>query len=261
MKFYNLSKSTLLIFISVLLLTACVNTRKTTYFTDQVDGILSTNTPIPESVIQKNDLLSITVSSLNPLESERFNIPNNQMNFNNVSGINPTSGYLVDIDGNIQFPVLGNIKADGLTKEKLKDNIIKKITDGQLLKEPVLNVRILNFRVTVIGEVQRPSVVSIPNEKISLLEAIGLAGDLTIYGKRENVLVIREENGNKIIKRLDLNSSELLSSPYYYLKSNDIIYVEPNKTRIALANRTQQSAPLILSSLSLIAIMLSTFIK
>ena len=261
MKFYNFTKSTLLIVASALLLTACVNTRKTTYFTDVTDGILTTHTPIPESVIQKNDLLSITVNSLNPVESERFNLPFNTNNFNNISGINPTSGYLVDTDGFIQFPVLGNIKADGLTKERLKENILKKILDSQFLKEPVVNVRILNFRVTVIGEVQRPSVVSIPNEKISLLEAIGLAGDLTIYGKRENVLVIREENGNKIIKRLNLNSNELLSSPYYYLKSNDIVYVEPNKTRVALANRTQQTAPLILSGLSLVAIILDRIIK
>ena len=117
-----------------------------------------------------------------------------------------------------------------------------------------MSIRFLNFRITVLGEVKNPTVINVPNEKISLLEAIGLAGDLTIYAKRDNVLVIREENGNKIIKRIDLNSDELLSSPFYYLKSNDIVYVEPDKARVASAGRGQQWIPAVLSGLSVIVV-------
>jgi polysaccharide export outer membrane protein len=111
----------------------------------------------------------------------------------------------------------------------------------------------MNFRVTVLGEVRNPNVIPVPNEKISLLEAIGLAGDLTIYGKRENVLVIREENGQKIIKRINLNSNELLTSPYYYLKSDDVVYVEPNKSRVA-SSRSSEWVPVVISALSFAAI-------
>jgi polysaccharide export outer membrane protein len=124
------------------------------------------------------------------------------------------------------------------------------------LVDPIVSVRFLNFKVTVLGEVQRPTVVDVPDEKISLLEALGLAGDITIYGKRDNVMVIREENNQKIIKRLNLNSSEIFNSPYYYLKANDIVYVEANKARIATSTRTTQLLPIFLTALSFIAIML-----
>ena len=162
-------------------------------------------------------------------------------------------GYLVNNDGNIQFPILGTLKAEGLTKEQLKASITKKLVDRQLLTDPIVTIRLMNFRVTVLGEVRNPNVIQVPSEKISLLEAIGLAGDLTIYGKRENVLVIREENGQKVIKRINLNSSELLTSPYYYLKSDDVVYVEPNKSRVA-SSRSSDWVPVVISALSFAAI-------
>jgi polysaccharide biosynthesis/export protein len=130
-----------------------------------------------------------------------------------------------------------------------------------LLIDPIVTVRMLNYRVTVLGEVARPTVVSVPNERISILEALGIAGDITIYGKKDNVLLIREEKGGKLIKRINLNSSEIFSSPYYYLKSNDIVYVEPNQARIATASRTQQLLPTILSALSFVAIILTRVIN
>jgi polysaccharide export outer membrane protein len=134
--------------------------------------------------------------------------------------------------------------------------------DQKLLTDPIVSVRFLNFRVTVLGEVNDPAVIPVPNEKISLLEAIGLAGDLTIYARRDNVMVIREdENGNKEIKRIDLNSTELLSSPYYYLRSNDIVYVEPNKARVASSGRGQIWVPAVLSGLSLVAIVVDRLVK
>jgi polysaccharide export outer membrane protein len=221
------------------------------------DGLITSNTQIPESFIQKNDILSITIGDLNPEGTRIFN-PVAQEGQNPITAgpnsIGNSQGYLVNSDGAIQFPILGNIKAEGLTKTQLKDKISKSILDKKLLIDPIVTIRFMNFRVTVLGEVNHPTVVTVPNEKISLLEAIGLAGDLTLYGKRQNVMIIREENEKKTIKHIDLNSSELFTSKYYYLMSNDIVYVEPNKAKIATANRSAQWLPIFLSGLSLAAI-------
>lgn len=243
--FYMLS---LLCILSV----SCTNTKKAVYFADQADAVLPASAPIPEITIRNNDLLSISVSSLNPGASAIFNTPN--VPLPNQGSNSPSSGYLVNSKGNIQFPVLGDIKAAGLTTNQLREQIVKSLTEKKLLVDPIVSVRQLNFRVSVLGEVAKPTVINVPDEKISLLEALGLAGDLTIYGKRENVMVIREENGQKIIKRLNLNSSELFNSPYYYLKSNDIVYVEPNRAKVASSTRTNQLLPIILSGLSFAAI-------
>ena len=243
-----------------LCVSGCVSTRKAVYFDGLTDTKIPSNSPVPESIIQKNDLLSISVSSLNETASATFNAPN----FSTITpnGYSTVQGYLVGQDGTIQFPILGATKAAGLTKEQLRINITKKLVDQELLKDPIVTVRFLNFRVTVLGEVKNPAVLSVPSEKISLLEALGLAGDLTIYAKRDNILVIREdESGNKEVKRINLNSTELLSSPYYYLRSNDIVYVEPNKSKVASAGRGQQWVPAVLSGLSLIAIVLDRFVK
>ncbi|MEJ7675679.1 MAG: polysaccharide biosynthesis/export family protein [Chitinophagaceae bacterium] len=162
------------------------------------------------------------------------------------------TGYLVNIDGFIQLPILGNVKAAGLTKKQLKDNLTNSILEKKLLLDPIVNIRHLNYEVTVIGEVNRPTVITVPSERISLVKALGLAGDLTIYGKRDNVLLIREEEGKKRIRRIDLSSSNFLLSPYYYLKPNDVVYVEPNKAKVASASRTQLLIPTFLSGLSII---------
>ena len=220
-------------------ISSCGSTKKVTYFREVKDGTIEANIPFPESVIQKNDILSITVSSLNPEASAIFNSPNAAPATGAAGGGGPI-GYLVNTEGNIQFPILGNIKAEGLTKSQLKDKLVKTLIDTKQLLDPIVTIRFVNFRVTVLGEVNHPTVVTVPNEKISLLEALGLAGDLTIYGKRQNVMIIREEKEQKIIKRVDLNSAEIFTSPYYYLQSNDIVYVEPNKTKIAAVSRGNQ---------------------
>jgi polysaccharide biosynthesis/export protein len=257
-------------FLSVLCLSmaSCVNAKKIVSFNNIQDTTLRNAGANIESLIQKNDLLNITVSSLNPEASLIFNLPNQ------VNAVSPTStgttgvtgaqqimGYLVGEDGTINFPVLGAVEATGLTKKQLEKQIAASLTEKKLLVDPIVNVRFLNFRVTVLGEVAKPTTINVANEKISILEALGLAGDLTIYGKRENVLLIREEGNKKIIKRLDLNSEKILTSPYYYLKTNDIIYVEPNTARIASTSRTQQLLPIILSGLSFVAIILTYTIK
>lgn len=234
---------TLVLFIG--LLSSCVNTRNAVY----LDNIGDTRMPITiddlEPVIQKNDLLSITVSSPNPTATQIFNLPN-------VTG-NEATGYLVSQDGFIDFPMLGRINAAGLTKKQLKETITSSITKSQLLTDPVVAIRYLNYKVTVLGEVAKPTVINVTSEKVSLLEALGFAGDMTVYAKRNNVMVIREEGGQRIVKRINLNSKELFTSPYYYLKSNDIVYVEPNKARVASASTSRVWLPTVMSAMALAA--------
>ncbi len=239
--------------------TSCGSTKRVIYFPTVKDGSIPSSTPYPESVIQQSDILSITVSSLNPDASAPLNAPNASPG--GGAGAGSPIGYLVNAEGNIQFPLIGSIKAEGLTKSQLKDKIVKSILDNKLLLDPIVTVRFVNFRVTVLGEVNHPMVVTVPNEKISLLEAIGMAGDLTIYAKRDNIMVIREEKEQKIIKRLNLNSDEIFTSPYYYLQSNDIVYVEPNKTKVTSVSGGMQWAPIVLSGLSLALIAATQLIK
>jgi polysaccharide export outer membrane protein len=238
----------------VLLLSSCTDTKKATYFPGLEEGNLVTRTQLPESIIQKNDILNITVSDIDEEGTRIFKPVTEIVNTPGGTSIGSSQGYLVNADGNIQFPVLGNIQAEGLTKSQLKEKISRALLEKQYLKEPIVTIRFMNFRVTVLGEVNRPTVVTVPNEKISLLEAIGLAGDLTLYAKRNNIMIIREEKDKKIIERIDLNSNELFTSKYYYLQSNDIVYVEPNKAKVAQANRSAQWLPIFLSGLSLAAI-------
>jgi polysaccharide export outer membrane protein len=237
---------------------SCTSTKKTVYFYNVQDTTYLQRGSEIQTPIQENDILGISISSLNAEASAIFNPPNNNnIRSTTVTGNNTEpGGYLVNSDGTIQLPVLGNIKAAGLTKKELKDNITNIILSKKLLVDPLVEIRFLNYEVTVIGEVAHPTVITVPSEKISLLKAIGLAGDLTIYGKRENVLLIREENGKKKTRHIDLNSSNFFNSPYYYLQPNDVVYVEPNKAKVASASRSQQLLPILLSSLSIIVIVL-----
>jgi polysaccharide biosynthesis/export protein len=235
-----------------IIFSGCNDTKKTTYFND----LGTTHIDAPEAVvptIHKNDLLSISVSSTNADASKLFN----ESNFSATvtSTTNGTTqqmvGYLVTDDGSFKFPELGRINAEGLTIKQLSEYITKQLKDKELLIEPIVTVRFLNFRVTVLGEVSHPTVVTIPNEKMSILEALGLAGDITVYGKRDNVLLIREDKTGKQIMRIDLNSKDILSSPYYYLQSNDVIYVEANKEKIASVSKSRQLLPVYFAALSL----------
>lgn len=239
---------------AILFFTSCTDTRKLVYFNDAVDNSYTGTASSAETVIQKNDLLSITVNSLNPEASAVFNAPNIS-----ASGINTTTamgntmpvGYLVNQEGVISFPMLGEIKVTGMNKTQLAAHLTAQLRDKKLLVDPIVSIRYLNFRVSVLGEVSKPGVYSVPNEKLSLLEALGLAGDITIYGKKDNVLVIREDdNARKTLKRINLNSKEIFSSPYYYLKSNDVVYVEISKDRVQ-RERSQFLFPIIISMISL----------
>ncbi|TXK36405.1 polysaccharide export protein [Pontibacter qinzhouensis] len=236
--------------------TSCTNTRQAVYFNNIQESEYLDKAESLEPVIQANDLLSITVSSMNPAASEIFNVSSttNARNASATNSISQVAGYLVDPDGYIQFPFLGRVKAAGLNKKDFQNAIKDEISQRKLLIDPIIDVRYLNYKVSVLGEVARPAVLTVPNEKLTLLEALGLAGDLTIYAKRDNILLIREEGGKKKLTRIDLTTDALFTSPYYYLKSNDIIYVEPNKTKIAGAGATRQWLPLVLSSLTLVVV-------
>lgn len=248
---FNTALRKVFVICTLLSVFSCTNTKNATYFYGTTDSKIKSSSVVPESVIQKNDILSITITSLNP---EAYPTTTKEDVANHNANAQPLNTHLIDSDGYITLPLLGNIKAEGLSKTQLKEKIVSAFIEKDLLKDPVVTIRFVNFRVTVLGEVNKPAVVPVINEKISLLEAIGLAGDLTIFARRDNIMILREENDQKVIKRINLNSSELFTSPYYYLKSNDIVYVEPNKAKVASASRSTQWLPIVLSGLTLIAI-------
>jgi len=231
---------------------SCVNTRKATYFYNIGDTLLHSKYPVPQPIIQSNDILSIVVSSMNPKASETYNLPDTHS-----TNPNRQPGYLVNQKGYIQFPVLGKIKASGLTREELQKKIVDELVDRKLLLDPIVSIKQTNFKVTVLGEVKDPGVIHVENEKISLLEAIGKAGDLTIYAERNKVLLVRiKPNGDKLTRRLNLNSNKIFDSPYFYLKNNDVIYVEPNKAKVASSGRSKNILPILFSGMSLVIITL-----
>jgi polysaccharide export outer membrane protein len=242
---------------------SCVDSKKIAYFSDVPDSTYVNSSAGLEPIIQKKDILSIIVSSLNPDASILFNVPNLPLTptapINNLSA--QTAGYLVNDDGFIKFPILGDVAAAGLTQKQLSKYLAQELTNKKLLLDPIVNIRFLNFRVTVLGEVAHPGVIYSPSEQISILEAIGSAGDLTIYGLRDNVILIRQLGDQKLVIRLNLNSSNLLTSPYFFLKSNDILYIEPGKTKVAASDRTLQLLPIIFSGISVVVVALSLLLK
>lgn len=232
---------------------SCTNFRKAIYFDINQDVETKIQNFNTAAVIQKNDLLSITVRSLSPEASAVYNAPTILAGSGNTA---VPGGYLVNEDGRIQFPVLGSINVAGMTKVQLEEFITKSLLERKLLLDPLINVRIINFRVTVLGEVTSPTVVNVPSEKINLLEAIGYAGDLTLFADRSNVLVIREDNGVRKFKILNMNTSEIFSSPYFNLRHNDVVYVRPNKTKISNASSARVWLPTVFSAVSLVVLVL-----
>ena len=250
--------------ITVILISSCTNTKKFTYFNNVQDTVYSSSFNTSAYLIKPNDILSISISSLNNEASAIFNPDNNQNSGRSttVTGTQTEAGgYLVSTSGTIQLPLLGKIQAAGMTKEELKSTITNLILTKKLLIDPIVEIRFLNYEVTVIGEVARPTVITVPSERISLLKALGLAGDLTIYGRRDNVLLIREESGKKRTRHIDLTSSNFLNSPYYYLQPNDVVYITPNKAKIATASNTSQYLPVILSGLTVAVILIDRLLR
>lgn len=253
----------LLIIITGAFFTSCNTSKRIVYFENVKDTVFYTSQGVTNFTVKPNDILSITISSANEEASLAFN-PHLKNSIRSTTATGSTSelgGYLVNSEGMIFLPFLGKIKAVGLTKEQLKDNITNMILSKKLLVDPLVEIRYLNYEVTVLGEVARPTVIPVPGEKISLLKAIGLAGDLTIYGQRENVLLVREEGGKKITRHINLNSRNFFESPYYYLQPNDVVYVAPNKVRMIQATSNPNMIPIILSSLSLAVIVIDRLLR
>jgi len=227
LKYYSI----FLLLAGVVLATSCVPRKKIAYF-QNIENLTSNMDNKKSITLKPDDLLSIIVSSDNLESVQPFNVMSlaRPVAGSALTGSNTQEvGYLVDSDGNIHFPVLGIIQAGGLTPKELRETLTEQLKE--YIKDPIVNVRLMNFTVSVLGEVGRPGTYTVNGERIALPEALGLAGDLTIFGRRDNVLVVREQNGEKTYQYVDLGSSESLNSDYYYLQQHDVVYVEPNKAQ------------------------------
>lgn len=212
--------------------TACTSTKKILYLQDVVPLKQQEIEQKYEVIIHSDDLLAIMVNSRDPELALPFNMPMVTYQLgSNSGGQQRVLGYLVDTNGDIDFPILGKIHVEGLTRMQLTELVKNKLIEGDLIKDPIVTVQFLNFKVSVMGEVSRPGSFTISGDRITLLEALSMAGDLTIYGRRDRVAVIRENNGKRTILFHDLRSAEMFNSPCYYLQQNDIVYVEPNKAK------------------------------
>lgn len=246
-------------FLLSLICFSCNPTRNLVYFSDLKENSVykTPATNDPRIRIQPNDMLSISVSSLNPESNVLFNRGVIQQPNTTASASNTPDLYLVNDDGNISFPVLGKITLKDLTQEEAIDLLTGRLRE--YVKDPIVTIRLVNFKVTVIGEVNKPSTFSVPTERINVLEALGLAGDMTAYGKRENVLLIRERDGVRSTTRLNLNDKSLLSSPYFYLQQNDVLYVEPDRIKEIQASTNTKTLTISTMAISIVVALIFNF--
>ena len=254
-----------LLSVGVLAFTSCSTQKRLSYFSsmgNQNDSAAVYNSHIHEARIVAGDMLIITVSGLDPLAVAPFNqpvvsysAPGSDQLYNTPS----LQSYLVDVNGNISFPVLGEIKLSGLTKSEAISLIKDRL--AQYLKDPIVTIKFLNYKITVLGEVARPGQYTINNERVTILDALGMAGDMTPYGKRNTVLVTRENNGKLEFARLNLNSDDVFNSPYYFLQQNDVVYVEPNNVRAIASQNLSLYLSMITTLASLATVLVTVFIK
>ena len=236
MKFkFNLGQTLWSLIAGAFMLSSCATVKDIAYFQNKLVDQPEKIDKHAGIVIQPKDMLSIVVSSRNPELVTMFNLPivSMQAGSDNMSAIGTQRllGYVVDNEGRIDFPVLGPIEVAGLTRWELSDLIKEKLIKDGFLSDAVVTVEFMNFKVSVLGEVNAPGTYVIDGDKVTVLQAISLARDLTIFGMRENVSVIRERDGERTIYQLNLCDVSLFKSPAYYLQQNDIIYVEPNKEK------------------------------
>lgn len=227
--------NTFVLLVLMVLMASCNMKKQVSYFQDvdqlsqcQIDSMA---TPFAARVCA-DDMLSIIVTSVDPMAAVPFNLPAvsvMQPGRTDMSYSQSLQYYVVDVEGCINFPVVGKIKVEGLTRQQLIELLKYKLES--YLVDPVVSVQFLNYKISVMGEVTKPGTYTTTNERVSVLDALALAGDLTIYGERRNVLLIRDTNGKKEFVRFDLTNANMFSSPFFYLQQNDIIYVEPNKSK------------------------------
>lgn len=255
----------IIVLLVAVLATSCISQRKMSYLRDvtaaSADSINQTYQPLDENYITKGDLLSIFVNALDVQAVQAFNMPvANVQNLGSKmvtsnTGSGSLQGYWVDPEGNIDFPVLGKLHIEGMTTTQLKDTLTQLISRS--VKDPIININFMNFYVTVLGEVKNPGRHAVGSQGMTIFEALGLAGDLTIYGKRNNVLVSREVNGKMEFARLNLNDQAIFASPYYHIRQNDVIYVEPNNARAI----SSQNIPLYLSVITTLGSMATVIVS
>ena len=248
-----------------LMATSCVSQRRLSYLRDvtaaSADSINATFTPLRENYITKGDILSIFVNAMDIEAVQALNMPVANVQslgsrtVTSNSGGGTLQGYWVDPDGYIDFPVLGKLHVEGMTTTTLKDTLTQLISRS--VKEPIVNISFMNFYVTILGEVKNPGRHAVNSQGMTIYEALGLAGDLTIYGKRNNVLVSREVNGKMEFARLNLNEESIFASPYYHIRQNDVIYVEPNAARAI----SSQNIPLYLSVITTLGSMATVIVS
>jgi len=250
----------------VVFFTSCITRKQITYFQDvpgadtaKVSANSGLRTALYEPTIKPGDILNITVMSLSPETNQLINYPfiNQNVSTPEKTLTQSTPGFLVDNAGDIQVPMLGNIKVDGLTTSQIRNILLEKL--DKYLQSPTVSVRFSNFKITILGDVARPGVYPVPNERITILEALGLSGDLSVYGLRKGVKLIREVNGKNQIYKIDLTSKDVLNSPYMYLQPNDVIYVDPGGGKAANADNIYRILPIIISGVSALTVLMLYF--
>ncbi len=245
---YRLTLKHLIFNITILLfatLSSCVSRKDLVYFQDEPVDNGQLNSAPKQLTYKADDILTINVSAADALAAQPFNlgVVSESLDLVNANGVTRMQTYLIDYNGNIEFPVLGTLHLAGMTRIEATEMLKQEISE--YAKDPIVNIRLVNFTVTVIGEVSNPGTFTIQDERITLPEALGLANDLTIFGKRNNILLIREVDGVKKFAKIDLTSVNSVISPLYYLQQNDVIVVEPNKARIRSSSFNQNNAVLI----------------
>lgn len=258
-------RTLLLAGLTILLFSSCHTNKKLTqqaiYFQKTTDSLLKQSSVQYQSLIQKGDILYIGVSTANEASARILNQQNFYAGSTTTLGASSNSGtsigYLVDENGEISFPYIGKVKVGGLAKTELTDMITARIR--QYVQDAIVSVRLLNYKVTVLGEVTRPGSYSIPSERVTVLDALGLAGDLTIFGRRDNVKIIRETNGKREMGVLNLATGNIFDSPYYYLQQNDVVYVEMNERKMANTDQANiRNISIGLGIISAIALIVTT---
>ncbi|MDO6491489.1 MAG: polysaccharide biosynthesis/export family protein [Cellulophaga sp.] len=233
--FKFISKKIIPLFIVVMTI-SCASKKDVVYFQDASNYETIVNEDVFVTKFKVDDLLSIFVSGITPEAGRPFNLYRGAQE----GGITPQQvDYLVDLEGMIDFPILGRIKVAGLSPNELRNQLSEKL--ASYIKDPIINIRLKNFEVTISGEVNRPGTYAVNGERISIMEALGLAGDLRIKGRRDNILVMRDFNGVRNYIRIDLTSKDAVNSPAFYLTQNDVVYVEPNKSAINASNQDSRA--------------------
>ena len=250
----------------VLVLGSCASREKLRYY-QGIEQAVQQDSTTYNPVLKQDDLLLIVVSATNNAAAKDFNISNFAIIGDGPGASGSPDGasaqlrfysYLIDNNGMIQFPVLGQVKLGGLSRGEALELLKSKLK--LYINEPIVTLRILNYKISVQGEVVRPGTYEIASERITLPEALAKAGDLTIYGKRDNILVIREVDGKKSTHFVDITKADFINSPFYYLSQNDVVYVEPNKTKMN-SSAVGANVSVILTSVSLLITIVALLIR